>query len=297
MRPPIASFPFLAAAFVLVPGVAHAHITLNDPQARNPADDLKAGPCGLATGDARTTDPEKITTYTAGETIEIQFTETVQHNSHYRVQLSSTGNAGFVDPTGYDDRELGPNDLYQSEDDPAPGGFTPEEHTIEVTLPNEPCEECTLQLIQVMTDKAPFTAGGDDIYYQCADIVILPGEGGGTGGAGSGGGDGAGGGDGVGGSGGTAAGGALGSGGALISTGGSTGSGGFPSAGGTAGIGTGGQLSSGGAPSGAGGGGDVPPPPAMGGCSLPAAPVGFGSAGWLALGGLSWFALRRRRSA
>lgn len=293
MYPPKASLRFLAAAFVLVPGVAHAHITLNDPPARNPAADLKEGPCGLGAGDTRTTDPEKITTYTAGEEITIQFTETVQHDSHYRVQLSKTGDAGFVDPTSYDDRDLGPNDLLQSEDDPAPGGFDPEEHTIMVTLPDEPCEECTLQLIQVMTDKPPFTAGGDDIYYQCADIVILPGEGGGTGGAGSGGGDGAGGGVGDGGSG-------VGTGGTVTGTGGSVGSGGQGNVGsGGASTGTGGTVTtaSGGAPSGAGGSlADDVPPPAMGGCSLPAAPVGLGSAGWLALGGLGWLSLRRRRS-
>jgi len=298
MYPPKASFRFTAAALslVFVPGIAHAHITLNDPPARNPAADLKEGPCGLGAGDTRTTDPTKITTYTAGETIEIQFTETVPHNSHYRVQLSSTGDAGFVDPTGYDDRELGPNDLLQSEDDPAPSGFEAEEHTVMVTLPDEPCEECTLQLIQVMTDKPPFTAGGDDIYYQCADIVILPGEGGGTGGAGTGGGDGAGGGVGVGG--GVGTGGTVGAGGALIAAGGSIGSGGQGNIGsGGATTGTGGTATtSGGAPSGAGGGGDGVPPGSMGGCSLPAAPVGLGSAGWLALGGLGWLSLRRRRS-
>ncbi len=46
-----------------------------------------------------------------------------------------------------------------------------------ITLPNEPCPACTLQLIQVMQDKPPW-GDGNDIYYQCADLVIEAGAGG-----------------------------------------------------------------------------------------------------------------------
>src|SRR5687767_5344915 len=43
-----------------------------------------------------------------------------------------------------------------------------------ITLPNMTCENCTLQLIQLMTDKPPYTvdATSDDIYFQCADIAL-----------------------------------------------------------------------------------------------------------------------------
>jgi MYXO-CTERM domain-containing protein len=49
-----------------------------------------------------------------------------------------------------------------------------------VTLPNVTCDNCTLQLIQVMYDKAGNGFGGkdsagkgnDDLYYACADIVL-----------------------------------------------------------------------------------------------------------------------------
>ena len=41
----------------------------------------------------------------------------------------------------------------------------------EITLPNVECDKCTLQVIQVMTDKPPY-GDGDDIYFQCADIVL-----------------------------------------------------------------------------------------------------------------------------
>jgi hypothetical protein len=41
-----------------------------------------------------------------------------------------------------------------------------------VTLPDLVCDNCTLQVIQVMYDKPPYTTPGNDIYYQCADLVL-----------------------------------------------------------------------------------------------------------------------------
>jgi hypothetical protein len=300
MYSPLAPVRLSAAVFSLlfVPGVAHAHITLTDPPARHPAADLKNGPCGTGPGDSRTTDPAKITTYTAGETITIAFTESIQHNSHYRVSLSSTGDAGFVDPTGYEDRELAANDLLQSEDDPAPAPPTgeAEEHSVTVTLPSEPCEECTLQLIQVMTDKPPWgSGGGADIYYQCADIVIVAGSDTGTGGAGSGGDTGSGGAPaGSGGSGSGTGGSPMASGGSANGSGGtSLGSGGAAtSSGGDPGVSSGGGLPS--------GGGSTVPPGEPRSCSVQPNQVGQGSgASWLTLALFSWLfagsAMRRRR--
>ena len=37
-----------------------------------------------------------------------------------------------------------------------------------ITLPTTPCENCTLQLIQVMTTSVPYNS----FYFQCADIRI-----------------------------------------------------------------------------------------------------------------------------
>ena len=50
-----------------------------------------------------------------------------------------------------------------------PSGLTHGE--VPVTLPDIECDGCTLQLIQVMTDKPPFD-GADDFYYQCADLRL-----------------------------------------------------------------------------------------------------------------------------
>jgi hypothetical protein len=307
MHSPLASFRLNAAALAVFfgPSLAHAHITLTDPPARHPAADLKDGPCGTGAGDSRTTDPAKITEYTAGETITISFTESIQHPSHYRVMLSSTGDAGFTDPTGYEDTTLSPGDLVDGVmDDPAGGGA--EEHEIEVTLPNEACEECTIQLIQVMYDKEPWGPEpnaplGADIYYQCADIVILPGEGGGSGGASSGG---------ASGSGGNGSGGAPGTGGVVDGSGGATsGTGGSPSSSGGAPSGTGGAAATGGSVNqvsdGGSGGGGVTPPAMQPGCSVSGVQAGAdlggvgglgGIAGWVGLAGLGWLAVRRRRA-
>ncbi len=63
------------------------------------------------------------------------------------------------------------------------------EYDIDVTLPDIECDNCTLQVIQVMTDKPPYVSGyvpeNNDIYYQCADLVLVAGGGpdGGAGGA------------------------------------------------------------------------------------------------------------------
>ena len=40
-----------------------------------------------------------------------------------------------------------------------------------ITLPNMTCENCTLQVIQMMTDKTPY-GDGNDLYFQCADIAL-----------------------------------------------------------------------------------------------------------------------------
>lgn len=151
---------------------ASAHLTLTNPPARHPANDLKQGPCGVGAADGRTTDPEKITTYMAGETITVEWTEVIDHDpSHYRIAFSFEGD-DFVDPAGFDDQETVFPELLDGIADAEAGSG--HQYAIEVTLPNEPCDLCSLQVIQVMHDKPPWgPEGGDDIYYQCADIVIL----------------------------------------------------------------------------------------------------------------------------
>lgn len=165
----------LLATILSVPVVASAHVDMLDPPRRYGLTDLKDGPCGIPFGAAG----DVVATYEGGATIDIEITEYVEHPGHYRVALDvDGGDDNLGDPiclTNCDDRRSAdptfedPEDvmvLGNFEDDPA------EDQTLTVTLPDIACERCTLQIIQVMYDKRPYTIGGDDNYYRCADIAI-----------------------------------------------------------------------------------------------------------------------------
>ncbi|MEO8185658.1 MAG: hypothetical protein ABI895_43190 [Deltaproteobacteria bacterium] len=134
-------------------------------------------------------------------------------------------------------------------------------HEIPITLPNETCENCTLQVIQFMFDT------GQTFYFQCADLVIA--EGGSGADAGSGG---------------TGLAGSGGSGGAAGTAGSAAG------AGGTAAAGAAGSPSAG-----AGGGVASSDDEDDGGCSLPASGSGTGRGALFAVAALGLSLLRRRR--
>lgn len=155
-------------------GTAEAHVDLTYPPMRYNYTDggQKVGPCGagIATG--------AVTTFAPGATITVTWDETINHPGHFRISLDPDGgDDAFVDPTGYDSFYVAPSVLADNITDL--GGSA---HSQEITLPATECELCTLQLIQVMTDKPPWgPGGGDDLYYWCADISIQ--DGGGTGGS------------------------------------------------------------------------------------------------------------------
>ncbi|MCK6548087.1 lytic polysaccharide monooxygenase [Myxococcota bacterium] len=163
LRVPRAPFPSLLV-FALALGVARdaaAHIHLDAPIARG--SDQKEGPCGRA-GGTRTTN---VTTFRPGETITVSWRETIDHPGHYRIAFDADGVDDLVDPASYDDRYTNAAVLLDgipNEDD--------HEYSVEVTLPDVECSNCTLQLVQVMTDKAPYVIGTNDLYYQCADLVL-----------------------------------------------------------------------------------------------------------------------------
>ena len=215
------------ALLLTVAAPAWAHIRLDEPPMRYEYSfsTQKQGPCGggVATG--------QVTTFAPGDTITVRWTETINHPGHFRIALDPTGTDAFVDPSSETDMAVTGNIIAYVPDT----GGSQFEYTF--TLPNQECARCSLQLIQVMTDKLGNGWGNDDIYYWCADISIQQPTGtGGTGGnAGFAGGP----------SGGTSSGGftAGGSGGTL-NTGGLT-------AGGTGGLsagGSGGTLNNGGSP-------------------------------------------------
>lgn len=180
----------LILGLILLPaGIADAHIHLLQPLSRTDnqlGDPQKVRHCG----DPGTTRIEsRVTTYKPGQTITIMWAETISHPGWFRVAFqpngeefpipkASNGPAGngadsnypTENRTGMTDEDTGAIILKDRIDDNAT--------SVEVTLPNIECSNCTLQLIQVMTDKPPYQADtaldGDanDIYYQCADIKL-----------------------------------------------------------------------------------------------------------------------------
>jgi uncharacterized protein (TIGR03382 family) len=167
----------LAHFYLEAPPSAFAQNVLGDPQ--------KAPPCGNVNGTPAT---NVVTTYEAGQTISIQFRETIFHPGHYRVALGVTGPMSLpaeplVTP-GLTD--CGSTTIQNPPAFPvlADGALL---HTrafsgaqsFQVTLPsNVTCTNCTLQVIQFMSQHGLNVPGGC-FYHHCATInVVAPDAGG-----------------------------------------------------------------------------------------------------------------------
>jgi hypothetical protein len=153
----------LATASLLVAAEAHAHLSLTAPVSRYGPDVLKTGPCGVAGGE-RT---DNINYFEPGETIVVSWDEYVQHPGHYRIAFDEDGVDDFVDPATMTEFYSNDSVLLDGIEDKGE-----RDYSVMVTLPNVTCDNCTLQVIQVMYDKPPYTTPGNDIYYQCADLVL-----------------------------------------------------------------------------------------------------------------------------
>jgi hypothetical protein len=152
----------------LSPLKARAHLGLDAPVSRYGPDVLKTGPCGVTDGE-RTT---KVTYYEPGATIEVRWNEYVDHPGHYRIAFDDDGVDDFVDPATM--MEFYSNDTVLL-DEISDGEPSQRDFIATVTLPDITCDNCTLQVIQVMYDKPPYETPGNDIYYQCADLVLREG--------------------------------------------------------------------------------------------------------------------------
>ncbi|MDD9935803.1 MAG: MYXO-CTERM sorting domain-containing protein [Myxococcales bacterium] len=186
-------FAVLLVAAVAFPAAAHidadqagTHLT------RYGAANIKQGPCGLTGGERGT----NIYTYEPGETITVSVTEYIGHPGYFRIAFDDDGDDDFVNPQTVDpiNRECmpdpadkcGASDFFNNDTvlmdnldphDYPPFGMQPT-YTWEVTLPDVECDNCTLQILQVMTDPpgihAPYDPSytSDDLYYQCIDLVL-----------------------------------------------------------------------------------------------------------------------------
>lgn len=168
-RPARLAPPLAVALALLAPAGAAAHVRLVSPASRY-GDEMKFGPCGRP-GGART---DRVTTFAPGETITVTFDEIIDHPGHYRIAFDPAGDDDLAPPTWDGADWLAPAGVLVLADRIPDAAAGPTHGEVQVTLPATPCDACTLQLIQVMTDKPPFD-GGDDFYYQCADVALVAG--------------------------------------------------------------------------------------------------------------------------
>lgn len=166
----------------------HAHIKLKKPESWLKESDIgapqKGGPCGPGGGDDIEPMPlsAAINTFEVGETIALEWTETVAHPGHFRVafaedrndlkdpDLQIDGSCNYDEsklPTGAHGNVLADGLFLRSRT--GPRDEANKTFTTQVTLPDKPCEKCTLQLIQFMENHPPAC-----IYYHCADIRLVP---------------------------------------------------------------------------------------------------------------------------
>ena len=151
---------------------------------------IKQGPCGITGGERG----QNIYTYKAGETITIKVREYISHPGYFRIAFDEDGDDDFVNPQSVDpiNRECmddpadrcGEPDFFNNETvlmdnlNPHKRTLLPKTYEWQVTLPNVKCDNCTLQILQVMTDIYPIHAPydpamtSDDLYYQCIDLVL-----------------------------------------------------------------------------------------------------------------------------
>jgi hypothetical protein len=155
----------LLAVALLVGRPAAAHVRLESPASRY-GDEMKLRPCGIS-GGLRTT---RITTVRPGQVVAVVFDEFIDHPGYFRIAFDSAGDSALGPPVWNGSAFVNPPDVAVLVDriSNPPG---PTHGEVQVTLPDIECDNCTLQLIQVMTDKPPFD-GLDDFYYQCADLRL-----------------------------------------------------------------------------------------------------------------------------
>ena len=190
---------------------ASAHISLDQASTHKSryGDEQKFAPCGRANGTRGT----NVYTYKPGETITVEFREYVPHPGYYRFAFDDDGDDDFVSPVSIkpiDPARLcpfnatdmcGESDFYNNDTvlpgmdnlEPHLAGESKGTYSFQVKLPNVQCENCTLQLLQVMEDTIhgayntdPNEGSLPDVYYQCIDLKLVgPLEGAGGSGAGA----------------------------------------------------------------------------------------------------------------
>jgi hypothetical protein len=164
---------------------ANAHFKLLKPASALNEDSTggpqKGAPCGPGGFDDVQPVPYSgvVTTFHAGETIQVDIQETVYHPGYFRVALAEN-RADFKDPpltnaqscaADLDAVMMAPHDNVLVDGIAKTAASGTNRHIMQdVKLPDKPCDKCTLQVVQLMKDHGPPSC----FYYHCADIKILP---------------------------------------------------------------------------------------------------------------------------
>jgi hypothetical protein len=144
-----------SVAIALCPALASGHALLLNPHPRSTEDGNKVGPC-----DSTPVANPLRSTFQVGSTIEVEWMETIEHPGRYRIAFSPDGDGGFE------------QNVLMTMVDNKPAA--PQNWKVPVKLPDTPCENCALQLIQCMTPVGadPATAPCSN-YYSCANIRLV----------------------------------------------------------------------------------------------------------------------------
>jgi hypothetical protein len=185
---------------LLAASQAHAHFKLLSPASWLNEDMLggpqKGSPCGPGNtrpfiGDDVQPVPvsSATTTFKPGETISVEWQETVYHAGYWRISFAPKAPADvtstdFPDPAltelencHYDKSmvKTSPHDnvladgLFMVDEQSGTGRSLKQE----IKLPDQPCEHCTLQIVQVMEGHPASSC----YYFHCAEIKIAPAQG------------------------------------------------------------------------------------------------------------------------
>jgi hypothetical protein len=168
----------LLALSFSAPAAAHVRMVYPKPRHAGLNPPLKKMPCGVAGEQKPATAPPE-NTFRPGQTITVRFNEFIGHPGHFRIAFLADGD-NFPEPTSFTDIK-NPPVLPVLLDGILPHTDSPSnvDREATITLPNVTCTRCTLQLIQMMTDKPPYALDTNDIYHECADIQLVADSGGG----------------------------------------------------------------------------------------------------------------------
>jgi hypothetical protein len=172
--------PRWLAILLFTAAPAYAHLDVVSPTERSlNADNQKVGPCGGSTaGVPSTRNPANVQTFLPGQKITVELRETINHTGYYRVSFDDDGQDIFQFPTAPGTPghviPVGTAGVLVAEVKDEPGKSS---YSIEVTLPDLECDNCTMQVAQLMTEKyaggAPWDeTGGNSIYYRCVDVRL-----------------------------------------------------------------------------------------------------------------------------